>query len=417
MPVTVRSGRHSTERTYQTLMDWTRRVMQLAALGTIVLYAYLIYGLFVGDVGHWAILNHEERLRIGGAVQGAVTYLNVVLGVFLVSVCILYYDEEPIGYILVGGALALYYGLPFLIDAFLPNQISQWTSSNNWAAHAIFNQLHVAALMLAVPGGILTVRDLILRIVDGGSRRKEEFTAMQYGGSVQEEENVGTPILGIFAKCWQLPYCRPAIRKGCPIYHARTRCWRERVGCMCEENVIRHAMDALIGKELIKKEQPDVELDSGGIAGLTLEKDREAVQEKTTELPARVGPPPSPRNVKIPHNPNIPMRFKVERCRNCVIYNEHQRMKYQFFAPLMVLALPAMTVWQFDAISGWLNGIIHSMDVMMSKLALTQGAQASGASFLATPVAVQYIIIGCLVVIGTTMVLRGMEYVLFKWKV
>ena len=69
-----------------------------------------------------------------------------------------------------------------------------------------------------------------------------------------------------------------------------------------------------------------------GIEGLTLEKDREpegmAAPEKTTELPPRVGSPPSPKNVKIPHNPNIPMKFKVERCRNCVIYNEHQRHKY-----------------------------------------------------------------------------------------
>jgi hypothetical protein len=391
--------------------------MQLAAVGTILLYAYLIYGLFFGDVGHWSSLSAADKVRIAQNINGAILYLNIVLGVFLVTLCMLYYDEEPYGYALVGGSVALYYGLPFLIDTLSPGLTAQWQTSKNFAALAIVNQLRMAALMMAVPGGILTVRDLILRIVDGGSRRKEEFSAMQYGGAVKEqEEKVATPILGIFAKCWQLPYCRPAIRKGCPIYHARTRCWRERVGCMCEENVIRHAMDALIGKELIKKDQPDGSMEAG-IAGLTLEKDREDAQEKTTELPPRVGPPPPPRNVKIPHNPNIPMKFKIERCRNCVIYNEHQRMKYQFFAPLMVLALPAFTVWQFDAISGTLNKLIHSMDVLMGKLSLTQGGQASGISLLGVPMSVQYIIIGCLVVIGTTMVLRGMEYVLFRWKI
>jgi hypothetical protein len=112
------------------------------------------------------------------------------------------------------------------------------------------------------------------------------------------------------------------------------------------------------------------------------------------------------------------MKFKVERCRNCVIYNEHQRMKYQFFAPLMVLALPGLTFWKFEEITGWINSIIHSMDIFMSKLSLTGGGgAASGVSFLSTPMSVQVILIGCLVVIGTTMLLRGLEVVIFRWKV
>lgn len=420
MPVTFRSGGGSSERTFQVAMDWTRKIMQLAAVITIALYAYLLYGLFMGGVGEWSTLAPADRTRIAQNVDSAILYLNIALGAFLITLCILYYDEEPYGYLLVAGAVALFYGVPFLVDTMTPGLIAGWQQSRNTAAIATFNQLKVAALLMAVPGGILTIRDLILRVVDGGSRRKEEFTAMQYGGAVQEEE-VGTPILGIFAKCWQLPYCRPAIRKGCPIYHARTRCWRQRVGCMCEENVIRHAMDALIGKELIKKEQPDGSMDVG-IEGLTLEKDREPsevpFEEKTTELPPRPTPTPAPKNVKIPHNPNIPMKFKVERCRNCVIYNEHQRMKYQFVAPLMVLALPALTVWKFQEITGGLNNLIHSMDVFMSKLSLTGGGgAASGVSFLATPTSVQFILIGCLVVIGTTMLLRALEVVIFRWKI
>jgi hypothetical protein len=413
----MRSGGHSSERTFQILMDWTRKIMQLSALGTALIYLYLVHGLFLGAVGQWASLSHEDRVRIGQNVDLAIFYLNVVLGIFLVTLCILYYDEQPYGYTLVGAAVALYYGVPFLIDTMMPGVIPEWQRTNNTAAMAIFNQLKIAALLMAVPGGILTIRDLVLRVIDCGSRRKEEFSAMQYGGAVQEEAEVGRPIIGIFAKCWQLPYCRPAIRKGCPIYHARTRCWRERVGCMCEENVIRHAMDALIGKEMIKKEQPDALMETG-IAGLTLEKDRDEppVEEKTTELPPRVSSPPSPRNVKIPHNPNVPMKFKVERCRNCVIYNEHQRMKYQFFAPLMVLALPALTAWKFEDLTGWLNKLIHSMDVLMGRFSLNSGGAPAGVSFLATPTSVQFIIVGCLVVIGTTMLLRAMEVVIFKWK-
>jgi hypothetical protein len=419
VPVTIRSGGQSSERTFQTLMDWSRKLMQLSAVATILLYGYLIYGMFVGGVGQWSSLSAPDRVRIAQNIDSAILYLNISLGVFLVTLCVLFYDEEPYGYMLVGAAIALYYGVPFMVEMMMPGTVEEWQRTGNRGALAIMNQLRTAALMMAVPGAILTIRDLILRIVDGGSRRKEEFTAMQYGGAV-EEEKVGTPILGIFAKCWQLPYCRPAIRKGCPIYHARTRCWRQRVGCMCEENVIRHAMDALIGKEIIKTEQPDGSMEVG-IAGLTLEKDREveesAAAERTTEILSRATPTPAPRNVKIPHNPNIPMKFKVERCRNCVIYNEHQRMKYQFVAPLVVLSLPALTAWKFEEITGGLNNIIHRMDVFMSRLSLTEGGQASGISFLSTPTAVQYVLIGCLVVIGTTMLLRALEVVIFRWKI
>jgi hypothetical protein len=420
VPVTYGSQRGSSERTYQIAMDWTRRIMQLAAVATILLYAYLMYGLFMGDVGHWASLSHDERVRIATNVEGAVLYLNIALGILLLTVCILYYDEEIVGYMLIAGAVALYYGLPFIFDFLFGSQIQEWEKpgSVNRAALAIFSQFKVLALMMAVPGGILALRDLVLRVVDGSARNKEEFDAMQYGGAVKEEEQVGTPLIGVFAKCWQLPYCRAPIRKGCPIYHARTKCWKERVGCMCEENVIRNSMDALIGKEIIQREDPLI--DRGGPQTLATMKPIADAGDKTEEFPPKkveAAPPPR-RNVKIPHNPNLSMRVKMERCRNCVIYNEHQRMKYQMFAPLTVLALPALAIWKIDAIIGGLNSILSAADNVMSRLSLAQGGAGGAATNLfAGAGAVQYIVIGCLVVIVTTMSLRSLEYIIFRMKI
>jgi hypothetical protein len=229
VPVTYGSRARSAERTYQIAMDWTRRVMQLAAVAVIILYGYILYGLLFGDVSHWATLNKAAQGRIATNIQGATHYVSIALGVLLLTLCILYYDEESLGYSLVAGSLFLYYGLPFLLTTLDPNQLEEWNKSNNQAALAIMSQFKIAALILAVPGGVLTLRDLILRFVDGSARKKEEFTAMQYGGAVQEEAPPSAPPIGMFAKCWQLSFCRDAIRKGCPIYHARTRCWKERV--------------------------------------------------------------------------------------------------------------------------------------------------------------------------------------------
>jgi hypothetical protein len=140
---------------------------------------------------------------------------------------------------------------------------------------------------------------------------------------------------------------------------------------------------------------------------------------RTEEFPARsAGPPASRRDVRIPHNPNIPMSVKKERCRNCVIYNEHQRLKYQFFAPLVVLAVPVLAFLKAQDLSDLLNRVFAGVDSLMARLALTGGAQNTGALTSMSSVGfANYVLIGCLVVIAATMSLRFLEYVIFKMKI
>jgi len=277
------------------------------------------------------------------------------------------------------------------------------------------SQLKTAAIMMAVPGGVLSIRNLILRIFEGSARHRDDFTGMQYGGAVKEEKPPSKPPLGIMAKCWQLTFCRDAIRKGCPIYHARTKCWKQRVGCMCEENVIRHAMDSIISKELITKDEPEKK-DDGLISFESLVEGKPAA-EKTLEIPPRVGPPPSPRNVKIPHNPNLPMRVKIERCKNCVIYNEHQRLKYQFFAPVFTLAIPAAAYFYASQLAGLLTNVFAGIDRLMARLTLAAGGSAPQISALSSFGFANYLILGSLVVILTTMMLRFLEFIIFRLKI
>lgn len=434
MPTTYRQKDRSTERAYQTAMDWALKALQLSALATLLLYGYLFYGLFLGGIGDWATLTRPQQLRIASNVETAVLWLNIAIGLLLVTACFLYYDEETLGYTLVTSAIVLYYGLPFLFDQLMPDQVAQWGRTNNTAALMIMGQFRTAALILAVPGAILVVRDLILRMVDGSRRNREQFSAMQYGGSVREEAPVGTALVGMFAKCWQLSFCREAIRKRCPIYHARTRCWRERVGCMCEENVIRRAMDAIIHKEDIPRDDPfvkkEAEADTSDEGFISFDKDfsapeetaeepTSAAQEKTTEIRKPEFVPPPPKKVRIPHNPNLPMSIKMERCRNCVIYNEHQRLKYQFFAPIAVLTVPALAVWKMDVIAQNLSSLMARLDRLLANLSLERESANTGivSSITSTSTIAQYIVIGCLIIIATTMVLRALEFLIFKWKI
>ncbi len=408
MPTVQRGRSGSNERFVQTLMDWMRKAMQLSAVASIVLFAYILWGFLGPGAEQWGSLTPAARLRITQNLQGAIGYLNVSVGILLITVCVLFVDEESLGYSMITVGAVLYYGVPFLFDMFFPGQLATWSQTKNMAALSLYNELRLLGLFAVVPGGLLTVRDIFIRCTDGGRRSQEDFTAMQYGGATKEEAPVGAPLIGMLAKCWQLPFCRDAIRKNCPIYHAKTRCWRERVGCMCEESVIRQAMDAVLHKEETAKD-----------FDLSLDPAEEGIGKEPTikiKLPPRVPTTVNKRNVKIPHNPNLTMDQKKQRCRNCVIYNEHQRMKYQFFAPITVAAVPALAVWQMGPIADTLNNLLKTVDSAMVKLSLDPSAKNLGVAS-SIPPAAQYVVLGCLVVVGTTLALRFLEYCMFRLKI
>lgn len=418
---TTRVRSRSNERFRIVFLDWMRKLLQLSAVATIVVIAYLIYGFIAGGATDWASLDHAARVRIADNVAGAIRVLNVSLALLLLSSCILFVDEEALGYGLVAGACFLYFGVPYLISATVPDLLEQWTRSHNPIILELLAEVRLAGLMLAAPGLALALRDIVHRITDGSRRNREKLTAMEYGGAVQEEKPISPALIGAFAQCWRMPFCREFIRVRCPIYHARTRCWRERVGCMCEENVIRTAMAAMI-EEAEEEETKQGPIDFASPVEdsrrIDLSTGRPVEKPRPAARPRRVAPKIRPRDVKIPHNPNIPMSKKKERCRNCVIYNEHERMKYQLLAPIAVFAVPALVFLNLDAIQQALGGALQSLDTLMQRMSLAPTTSALGLENLAGQERIaQYAIIACLTIVATTAVLRFIEHCIFRLKV
>lgn len=148
-------------------------------------------------------------------------------------------------------------------------------------------------------GGIIGVVAALTLIIDVAGKARMRMKVgvkadtLKYGKGIKEEKDRQNVFMG---KCWQLPYCRKFVRERCPIYHAKRTCWKERVGCMCEEEVIRVAME---GKPIPK----DKLLDGSAI----------------------------------PRNHRLNEKQKFERCKNCVIYNEHQRHKYKAVVPGLLI--------------------------------------------------------------------------------
>src|SRR5204863_4661268 len=104
-------------------------------------------------------------------------------------------------------------------------------------------------------------------------------------------------------KCWETIYCKPAIREMCPTFLAKKPCWKRKVGCYCDDDLIQRALGM--------QKRYDVAL---------------------TDV--RENPAYNPR-------PQLSNAEKRARCRRCVIYLDHQRSKYKLFSPLIIPAVAA----------------------------------------------------------------------------
>lgn len=207
-------------------------------------------------------------------------YAGIACLLFGLGLTIVWWGEEVLSVVLILLSGALYFS-PLYLPSFVGG-----------------NPQEIAALALKgiqSAGGFLGVLAILTTIVDVGQRIRNRVVhgskadSLKYGKGVKEDLDRQNVFLG---KCWQLPYCRKFVREKCPIYHTRRTCWKERVGCMCEEKVISNAMQ-----------------------GIQIPKDMVAAAKY------------------IPYNTKLPMEIKIERCRQCVIYNEHQKHKYKLALP------------------------------------------------------------------------------------
>jgi len=412
MRIRERSERTSTAKLEQGFYDWTKKLLQLAVVALIALAGYLVYGLMSGGIGNWASLDAAAQARIGANIQGTILYFNIALIVLLVTSVILYYDEESLGYVQVVISLALYFGVPLLVDSQMPGQIAAWEESRNLPMLSLYHEARVLALILILPGVGLSLYDIIQRVRTGAHGDRADLTAMQFGGGAQEVAPASPALIGAAAACWQMAFCREALRVRCPIYHLRKRCWRERVGCMCDELSIREALAHLF--EVPKR-----------TGHLNFATGLETGEEKQTESSVPTGPKPEliripeirREQVRIPRDTSLPIQAKRERCRNCIIYNEHQRLKYQLLAPIVTLLFPVAAVVKFDDLLAFLKSSLKTADHVMARLSFDPQIRDMGiASATTSSDIANFIMIGCLVIMATTLALRFLEYVVFTLK-
>jgi len=367
----VRSFR--ARKTAELLQDLLQLVGIVTAAGAVLALLYLLWGVFSGMVGSWAALPPAERVRVEENVALAGRVLLACTAASAASFTLLYIQETSIGYLFLLLAAVLAVGFPLALIHLAPQPVGQ--PSLMPSVGIAFQQ---TGLLCLIPGIIFAVLELWTRVTSGYFREVFNRANLQYGANVARENQPSNRFLG---KCWQLPFCRPSIRKSCPIYHARRACWREGVGCMCEERVI---LQALEGKE----------------------------------------PPSSdPRqNVRfIPYNRHLTKEEKQERCRNCIIYNYRQQQKYQVIAPMVIVAAIAVVLNYAQQAQQMLFQLLRAVDNFVARFAFLPSSgevqYLKIESLARSSEFVAWMMIGIIAIIFVSYVLRIVEYFIFQLKV
>jgi len=332
---------------------WGGILASLVSVGLLV-YTFLLFASPNGDASPDRAAANVEILR----KVLAAGVLSVGVGA-----AYLFWGEEILGALLLIAAAALYFA-PLIVpmvagDAVVAAVVSRASLGAIQNAGTFLGLVSIAVIVLDV------AQRMRLRAVYGA-----KADALRYGRNVGKEVDFQNVFLG---KCWQLPYCRKFVRERCPIYHAQTTCWRERVGCMCEEDVIRGAME---GRPAPKN------------------------QEEAFRL--------------IPYNQKLSAEAKAERCRSCVIYNERQKHKYRLAVPLLFAAYGgAVALWHRPMLQA-VEGLIRKLDEVIGIATYREGQRMLTEQ---VPFVVQALLLACLIIVALAYSLKAVEYLIFKAKV
>lgn len=238
-----------------------------------------------------------------------------------IGACFLFWGEEVLGVLMLLLAAAIYFA-----PMYVPSMLAGDAQTTSPIPGLALQKIQMGGMAFGLIALFATGWEIYTR-VQNRIKYGSKADSLKFGKGVKEEDDIQLVFLG---KCWQLPYCRKFVREKCPIYHARRTCWKERVGCMCEEKVIANAM-----------------------MGTTISKDSLSAAKF------------------IPYNKNLPNEAKAERCRQCVIYNERQRQKYKVALPLVLLFGAASYVLFREPIKHMLIGVTKSADRFLGNASLS----------------------------------------------
>jgi len=337
---------------------------------------FLLWASLLGLATSLGFLIYTYVVFAGGAVAQGMSVAQATANVELfskvlyaaafalaIATSFLWWGEETLAPLQLIAAAAL-----FFAPMYLPSMLGGGQSPQ--VESAVMKSIQTAGGIAGIVAIFCAVADVAGRIK---TRAKQGAKAdqLKYGKGVKEERDVQNVFMG---KCWQLPFCRKFVRERCPIYHSRRTCWKERVGCMCEEEVIRNAME-----------------------GRVIPKDMVAAAKF------------------IPRNAKLTQEQKAERCRQCVIYNEHQKHKYKLALPAVVGGMVLVYVLGRNQ---FLDGLSVLLDRANRVVASATYQKPGSLAQESTGFTVfKELLLVCFMLIIIAYLMKLIEYLFFKLKV
>ena len=338
--------------------------------------AYLAFGLFYGlnDYATWEAVRQKQMLSNLALAGNA---LSIGLAVGALCAALVFWWEETAGYLLLVGSAIIGYGVP----VFYP-QITGGGEVSRGVQFALA-LLPKAAVVPAAVGVVLVARDVIAKFAMALERRSQDVGDVELGkGAEKANRPVRTSLLG---KCWEGPYCREFVRAHCPIFLKKAACWKERRGCYCEEEIVATASQK--SKGLVLEMAPDSRYNSANVtSGRTL--------RKVLLTDAQ----------------------KAERCRNCVIYNEHQREKYAVFLPIVIgLVVVVCGLFAFTS-RHYIGDAMTSIEAVINRFSFT-GDPKAGVKLTRPNDTAQWVVAGALTLMLVSKALQVLEWAVFEKKI
>ena len=348
-------------------------------LVALLAIAYLIYGLAGGGLGGFNSLPHAEKLRILTNVGLAAKALQFGLALGTIGATVQYFNEDTLGYALFFGAALIGVGIPYIAHMLPGGQ------GNNTAIANAYASFVSAAYVPAIVGALLITRDIITRGINalsGKSLNKEKFT---YGAEAKAETK---PVrTSLIAKCWEGPFCRDFIRPHCPIYLQKKTCWQEKRGCYCEEEIVSAAASKVSG--IVLDMAPDPKYNFANTAKPLGSLGGENAYRK----------------------PELSEAQKRERCKYCVIYNEHEHEKYKLLVPVVMIGTAGACVVFSSLLRAAIGGILTFTQGLANHLSFTTGGGPGNTALALTQqnTAVEWLFVAALTVMIVSKALQALR--------
>ena len=369
------------DRIAPTVYSVVTLVMTVAFIAAGLAAAYLLWGLFSGQLAGVDALAKIDRERVLGVIALANRALSVGLAVGALCLTVLNWGDEVTGYAILGAAAAAGFGVPYAFATFSGKTGGVATTQ---ALAAFVSGSYIPGAI----GGLLVAFDVVRRFATAAKDRPVEKATMSFGKNAVAESR---PLrLSLMAKCWEGPYCRDMIRPHCPIYIKKEVCWRVKRGCMCEEDILTEAMTKANNTLLTMAPQSQSNFANPATPSPIFQRN----------APARI---------------ELTMAQKRERCRNCIIYNEHEREKYRLLLPITIVGGVAL----IGALSPLLRGVIGwgfgTIERIVSSVSMQGGA--TGFQIGRPNETIEWVLVGALGIMLVSKLLQLLEWACFEAKI